>query len=217
MKKIFYFVVILINFPLAAIQLQCANGPVERAGIILVKVYPDGTPCVLVGKDARQGYVNFPAGECDANDVYSSKAATRETREETGNGLHLSSWDIGHKPYVYSRHHKIQLFVHRDDALSVNILTKTVEAAQINPALSRAYKEVNKYYAIPVQNLLDAAKGIQNAGYPPSQQISATGLNAIVSKNGHPLTFESHYLAAIAQDYANTKNIFENATGHIFQ
>lgn len=217
MKKIIYLMGILISFPLFAVQLQCAHGPVERAGIILVKVYPDGQTCVLVGKDKRKGYVNFPAGECDASDHYSSVTAARETREETGNALHFSSQDVSNMDYVYSNRHKIQLFVHRDDNLSVNTLTASVVAAQSNPALGREYKEVDQYYAIPIQNLLDVAKGIQNAGYPSSQNISAQGLNAIRSKNGHNLVFESHYLAAIAQDYANTKNIFENITGQVFQ
>ncbi|MDP1723750.1 MAG: NUDIX hydrolase [Alphaproteobacteria bacterium] len=217
MKKIMYLMGILISFPLFAVQLQCAKGPVERAGMILVKVYPDGVPCVLVGKDIRQGYINFPAGECDLSDQYSFKAAARETMEETGNALHFSSKDVSEMDYIYSNRHKIELFIHRDDNLSVNILTASVAAAQSNPALGREYKEVDQYYAIPIQNLLDVAKGIQNAGYPSSQNISAQGLNAIKSKNGHNLVFESHYIAAIAQDYANAKNIFEKLTGQIFQ
>ncbi|MDP3531673.1 MAG: NUDIX hydrolase [Alphaproteobacteria bacterium] len=216
MKKIMYLMGILISFPLFAVQLQCAKGPVERAGMILVKVYPDGVPCVLVGKDKRQGYVNFPAGECDAADHYSSVTAARETKEETGNALHFRSNDVSKKGYVYSNRHKIQLFVKKTKA-SVTALTQSVQAAQSNPALGREYKEVSQYYAIPIQNLLNVAKGIQNAGYPSSQNISAQGLNAIKSKNGHNLVFESHYIAAIAQDYANAKNIFEKLTGQTFQ
>ncbi|MDP1975191.1 MAG: NUDIX hydrolase [Alphaproteobacteria bacterium] len=216
MKKIIYLMGILISFPLFAVQFQCALGPVERAGMILIKDYA-GTPCVLVGKDKRQGYVNFPAGECDLSDHYSSKAAARETMEETGNALHFSSKDVSKMDYVYSNRHKIQLFVHRDDNLSVTTLTASVVAAQSNAALGREYKEVDQYYAIPIQNLLDVAKGIINAGYPSSQNISAQGLNAICSKNGHNLVFESHYIAAIAQNYVNAKNIFENITGQIFQ
>jgi hypothetical protein len=219
MKKIIYLLIgILISSPLLAVQLTCGNQkPVERAGMILVKVYPDGVPCVLVGRDKRQGYVNFPAGECDAGDGYSSVTAARETKEETGNGLHFGSRQVSGLPYVYSEHHKIQLFVHHDDNLSVNTLTAFVVAAQSNPALGRAYKEVDQYYAIPVQNLLNAAKGIINAGNPSSQNISAQGLNAIRSKNGHNLVFESHYIAAIAKDYAKAKNIFQTITGQIFQ
>ncbi|MDP3531674.1 MAG: NUDIX hydrolase [Alphaproteobacteria bacterium] len=219
MKKIIYLISALISFPLSAVTLSTPAGkPVERAGMILIKDY-NGTPCVLVGKSKHitsAKVVNFPAGVCDAGDTYTSRTAAREAKEETGGLLTYKSSKIRNMPYVYANKH--QLFVKKTKA-SVTALTQAVRAAQLNPSLGHAYKEIDQYYAIPVQNLLNAAKAVNGSrvnGRINQAAIVRNGLNKIKSRNGHDLVFESHYLSTIAKDYKNAKNIFESLTGKKF-
>lgn len=219
MKKITYLIGILfISFPLSAVTLSCPKGPVERAGMILIKSY-NGIPCVLVGKSSHVKnaiIVNFPAGGCDARDRYTTRTAARETKEETGGLLIYDPMRISHMPYIYANKH--QLFVKPTKA-SVRKLTQSVQTAQINPMLSHAYKEVDQYYALPIQNLLNAAKAVNRyrvRGQINQAIIVRNGLNKVKSMNGYDLIFESHYLSTIAKDYTNAKRIFEHLTGKKF-
>jgi 8-oxo-dGTP pyrophosphatase MutT (NUDIX family) len=218
MKKIIYLISVLIAFPLSAVTLSTPSGkPVERAGIILIKDY-NGTPCVLVGRNAKVNsvnLVNFPAGSCERKDRFPSITAARETYEETGASLKYDSAQISRMPYVYADKH--QLFV-KNTRASVTLLTQSVQSA-LRSSLPGAYKEVSQYYAVPIQNLLNAAKAVNGSrvnGRINQAVIVKRGLNRLKSRNGHNLVFDSHYLATIANDYYNAKNVFERLTGRRF-
>lgn len=217
-----YLISVLISFPLSAVTLSCPKGPVERAGIILIKTYQDGTPygtpCVIVGRNAKVrnvNLVNFPAGSCERKDRYTSVTAARETYEETGASLKYDPTQVSKMPYVYANRH--QLFV-KNTRASVTLLTQSVQSA-LRSSLPAAYKEVSQYYAVPIQNLLNAAKAVNGSrvnGRINQAVIVKRGLNRLKSGNGHNLVFDSHYLATIADDYYNAKRIFEYLTGRRF-
>jgi 8-oxo-dGTP pyrophosphatase MutT (NUDIX family) len=219
------FVILSSHSLLEACTLNCSKGKVERAGVVLLKKYKSATghmvPCILLGQDARLHYVNFPGGGCEKKDVTSVHTAMRETMEETGGLLKLPH--LGMAPYIYSPHHKIQLFVYRDDNLSVRKLASSVKMACQNKRLPYAYREVNDYYAVPVQSVLDAAKEIMRYGFPQSKSLPRPGMAKagfnhrkqpvyqLISNSGKPIQLHYAYLSAIARDYMNAKQIFERA------
>lgn len=167
---------------------KCKSGIVERAGVALVKKYPNSQPgleyAVLVGIDANKThpnnknilYVNFFAGKCDKTDKFSSDAAARELFEETSmavkiNSSSLKSGSKGYGGYVYSGDFKpngqntkgknyIQLFFLRDDSFSVAAISKAQDTAAHNKKLPHHFKEVKATCAIPLQDLLNSARQI---------------------------------------------------------
>lgn len=236
MKKcvlFFMFLSLALSHNGSAHIVQEACGPVERAGVILLKQYDRANPaqgaCILVGKDARFDYVNFPAGECDIADRYSSKTAKRELSEETAKFLKLRG--IKHKPFVYSQRHMIKLYLYRNDTFKVQELSDAVKAACADKSLPREFREINDYYAVPVQTLLNAAKDVIAEGIPGTRNLergavaipACLKLNAagkavypMTSRSGKNVDFLYQYLAAIAVDYANVKQKLETEFGCIF-
>jgi hypothetical protein len=138
---------------------------------------------VLVAADAHRTHttstgailrrVNFPAGGCEKNDQYSTVTAVEELYEETGKAIALSSTalqprqDPHYHGYAYSgdfaptnTKYKSynQLFWYRKDDASVNKIDTALAAAASNRKLSKRFKETNKAYALPLQDILDRAR-----------------------------------------------------------
>lgn len=174
--------------------LTCQDGYVERAGVALVKYYPntqnpDLAYGVIVGSDAGKKasgnipYVNFFAGKCETKDKYSTTVAVRELEEETGGAIKLGphqlrrgTGDSHYYGYVYSGDHAqtnthgknyIQLFFWRDDQVSAAQISQAQKAAIQNPSLPRCWKEADNSYVIPLKDLLQRArtiKGLESSG-----------------------------------------------------
>jgi len=102
-------------------ELDCAHGVVQRAGVALVKKYPNSKPGldlgVLVGVHPQAVFnshqygpvprVNFFGGSCDTTDKSSAHAAVRELYEETSKAVKLNASALqngarGYAGYVYS-------------------------------------------------------------------------------------------------------------------
>ncbi len=102
-------------------ELDCTHGVVERAGVALVKNYPNSKPgldlSVFVGVHPQAVFnhhrhgaiprVNFFGGSCDTTDKTSEHAAVRELYEETSKAVKLSASALqngapGYAGYAYS-------------------------------------------------------------------------------------------------------------------
>lgn len=102
-------------------ELDCAHGVVQRAGVALVKKYPNSKPgldmAVFVGVHPKAVFnshqygpvprVNFFGGSCDTTDQSSAHAAVRELYEETSKAVKLNASALqngarGYAGYVYS-------------------------------------------------------------------------------------------------------------------
>lgn len=171
-------------------NLTCQYGRVERAGVIIVKDYGSATAqhnlriAALVGADAGRTklingtslpYVNFFAGGCEVNDKYTTVTAIEELYEETGKGIDLPSSalqrgvDANYFGYAYSgdfaqtntRNKSYnQLFFYRKDDASITAIEAAMAIAAANPALSHRFKETNRAFAIPLQDILDRARNL---------------------------------------------------------
>jgi hypothetical protein len=118
------------------------------------------------------------------------------------------------RPYINAPRQKIQLFIHRDDNMSVTALTAACKNTRYNPALPRTYKEVVQYRVIPVPELLDALDRLAAAGYPSSQQ--APHLYVVHSRNGHQTTLQSNYMRAMASQRQQLRAMLSQACGVSF-
>ena len=102
-------------------ELDCKHGVVQRAGVALVKKYPNSKPgldlAVLVGVHPQAVFnhsqygavprVNFFGGSCDTTDKSSAHAAVRELYEETSKAVKLDPSALqngarGYAGYAYS-------------------------------------------------------------------------------------------------------------------
>ncbi len=102
-------------------ELDCTHGVVQRAGVALVKKYPNSKPgldmAVMVGVHPHAVFnshqhgpvprVNFFGGSCDTTDSSSAHAAVRELYEETSKAVNLNASALqngarGYAGYVYS-------------------------------------------------------------------------------------------------------------------
>jgi hypothetical protein len=230
MRRLFLATLVLLGLTISFTTTQsnasqhftCNHGQdkVERAGIILVKKYGNNLRdyCVLVGEDRSHKYWNFPAGGCDYHldkDAkgrrFTTYTAARETFEETGSMVAINPKKLAGKPFIYSPRHKIQLFVWRDDKLKARSLTQACQACAHNHKLPHSRREVLQYRAIPIIDLLAAANGIHNAGYPKEAQNP--GLYTVYSRNGHATRLQGNYLRAIASDRAKLRAILSQICG----
>ena len=169
-------------------ELDCAHGVVQRAGVALVKKYPNSKPgldtVVFVGVHPHAVFnhnqhgaiprVNFFGGSCDTTDKSSAHAAVRELYEETSKAVKLDPSALNNAGYVYSGDKKakgapdtpgfnyIQMFFLRDDNLSASQISKVQSAALKNPKLAHHFKETKETVAIPLQDLLDRAQYMAN-------------------------------------------------------
>jgi 8-oxo-dGTP pyrophosphatase MutT (NUDIX family) len=227
MKFFILFLFVCISFcgDISAVVKKWNNMDIERAGTLLVKSYGNqlNDQTLLLGHDHAGDYWNFPAGGVDKSDSTPLDTVSRELEEETGGSLKIASNVFGNFPYVYSGHHKILLFVKRNDSLSVTDLTKSCQKAIQNNNLSKAYKEVDKYTAIPIKNILDAAALIEKANFPSTNDIingkKINGLNLkqinkytaaveIMSRNKKSRWVEYRYVSVLAKDLTKAKKIF---------
>lgn len=185
---------------------KCDQGEVERSGVILIKKccgkfeHCQNSFLVLIGDNTEQGFWNFPAGVCDPKaDKDTSDTAVRELCEETGAGLVMRSKAFKNAPYVYGRLPNskagVQLFILRDDTLSVEELTKSVKKAHKNDGFSDEYKEVTRYAAIHVSELIKKLQAIKDAGFPTRE--THPGLYT-VSTHTKKVEMNSIYMRALA-------------------
>ncbi|MBA4750536.1 MAG: NUDIX hydrolase [Alphaproteobacteria bacterium] len=140
------------------------NKPVSGGGALLFKSYfedhPDGRGedlCLLVGHEKNLGYWSLPAGGAEQKDGNIYGTMKRETLEETGGVVDLS----GGEPTLYSRKFQRAFAVVADDTLGCNQLTKAVTTAINNPALGAAWKEMDRYTAISVSEIIKTAQTIR--------------------------------------------------------
>ncbi len=222
----------------------CHFGIVERAGVAVVKHFPQSIPAleytVLVGIDAQKTHngmpcVNFFAGKCDPTDPYSTSAAARETREETAEAIQISGNSLRGCPYAYSGDFKpnggntqgknyIQLFFVRNDALSVTTITQAQVAAVNNHQLPHHLREVRATCALPLQDVLNAARAI--AAYEAAGNFAAAQNDALYTLHtrgngqgaGRMAVFlDPQYLRNLARDINNFVNICQNITNNNVQ
>ncbi len=189
------------TFASATKQFYCHGGTheVERAGMLLVKKYGPKDYAILVGHDAKENFWNFPGGGCESQkDKYTSQAAAREVKEETGGAVDIPGGKVSKLSSVYSVHNKIQLFIYRDDNLSVMSLTQACQKACANKRLPRGFREVDEYRAIPVQNILAACDAIIASKF--SRYGQHYNNYVVLSRNGSPTKIEHHYLDSLARD-----------------
>ena len=182
---------------------------VERAGTIIVKKYGPHDYAILVGEDRRHKFWNFPGGGVEKKDKYTSQTASRETYEETAKLLRYGGRFLAKQPYVYSSKYKTQLFVVRDDQMSIRKLNREVKKINQMKQLPHAYREISAYRAIPVKNIIQAAECIKKMNHPRG---ATHGCYFVVSRGnphqkqpGTPVRLERHYLGVIADDLANFK------------
>lgn len=141
------------------------NKPVSGGGALLLKSYfedhPDGRGedlCLLVGHERNLGYWSLPAGGAEQKDGNIAGTMRRETLEETGGVVRLS----GSEPTLYSRKFGRAFAVVADDTLGCNDLTKAVQSAIANPALGKEWKEMDRYTAISVNEIIRTADIIRS-------------------------------------------------------
>jgi hypothetical protein len=235
-------------------KLTCQHGLVERAGVALVKDYgPTQIPAlrfaVIVGKEVKRSYkttagtvlpyTNFFGGNCEINDKTSEFTAVQELYEETGENICLASYalrdgnDVNYYGYVYSGDFSQvntrgknynQLFFYRKDDASVKDIETAMASAATNPNLAHRFKETDKAYAIPLQDILDKARTIH--------KLETTGQFAQVQNEAHyifqtrgtgdgtnrtDVYIDPQYMRNIARDITrdpnNLTNICRNISG----
>lgn len=192
-----------------SLMIHGGNDVVERAGTIIIKRYGPKDYAVLVGEDRHHKFWNFPGGGVDHKDKYTSQTAARETYEETAKVIRYSSRSLSRKPYVYSPRYKIQLFVVRDDSISIRKLNHEVKKINKQRQLPHSFREISAYRAIPLRRIIDAAECVKQTNHPRKSTHSCYFVmsrgNPKKKQPGDVVRLERHYLGAIAQDLANFK------------
>jgi 8-oxo-dGTP pyrophosphatase MutT (NUDIX family) len=204
------------------------GGKVSRAGILIIKHYSKHKKdyAIFVGENIHTHHKalknpkfssvwNFPGGKYDAKkDKLSTHTAMREYREE----FHVPAPSISHKtPYIYSNRgsnagNPIQLFFVRNDGIKTTVIHHAIQTALKNPALPTDQREINDCRAIPIQNILNAAKATIAAGFPDPSRPGPQGRHHpcyfVKSRSGQLTRIEAYYLQAIAREYQQAKKHF---------
>lgn len=205
-------------------------GKVERAGIILIKKYGKGDYAVIVGEDKnilkKHGklVVSFTAGGCERKDKYTTVTASRETKEETNNNVIIQSKPLTKAPSIFNISKKalnnpnaggIQLFVQRVNNVSVNKLNQDIKKGIKR---QHGYGEMSAFYAIPLKDLMIAAKKVANAGFPHSSNKNPHPAYRLLTRgdgkgnNRTQVYFQGNYLRAIAKNIKEFEAILANQT-----
>lgn len=137
------------------------EGEVQSANVLLLKKNLDGKPVVLLGQNAsNNNQIELPGGHCETKDADAYATAARESHEETGGYLNLSTEFLKSVPYVFADpdHGNRVIFIVRDDMLDRKDMNETIKNALKNPNLSKYYKEIGRYSEISVPDFLKIIK-----------------------------------------------------------
>lgn len=215
---------------LAGTVIKDPAGKVERAGVILIKKYGKNDFAVIVGEDQSilqnhgNHVVSFTAGGCEKNDKYTTETAARETKEETNNHVNIKPKALISAPYVYSVSQRglnnpsaggIKLFVKMANNVSVDDLNQDIKRGIKG---KRGYGEMSAFYAIPLKDLVCAAKKVANSGFSSSPNKTPHTNYMILTRgdgkgnNRKKVYFQENYLRAIAKNIKVFEAILTNQT-----
>ena len=215
--------------------------PVGHAGALLIKKYPQNHPdgageqaCLLVGHDKNLNNYAPPAGSVestldieirDGATYYSSlKTIQREVLEETGGLVHLNDEVLKTLPMLYSSKFHDLLAVVRDDTFSCIALIHSVRNALADLNKSDAWKEMDDYNVLPVDNVITVAQVMKthfdnggNINNLPESILSPrksnhfnTPLVYINTRLGHRVEFCAYYMGAIADTLPQFQDILKD-------
>lgn len=234
-----------IYFCATAMSLNCIFGCVSleatdmqdfsqsRAGVVLLKKYPEGDWGILLGQKAqaiqKHKTINFPSGQYDVQDGENlENTAIREMIEETGGqysplinvtsdkfyktwSTFVSGQDV--PPYIDHRNKDGHIRLYFLDVTSMDhvgrfTLSKGVKSAIADPNLSRDFKEVSNYWAVPLNEVYEAAQIVNFTKNNNYQNRSVTSRGNQIS-----LQIVSYYMAPLAGKLAEFRKIMINITG----
>jgi endonuclease/exonuclease/phosphatase family metal-dependent hydrolase len=155
-----------------------SHNDVGRAGVLLI--VPTGNNSknpfenygIIVGHDKNlNSWMVGQAGKVEAIHRTTAETAASELKEETGGCKYisdkLSASVIAKLPYVYAQvipPTGNQIFIYKtEDKTLFNKIKASVQAAQKNPALAHAYKEIDNVEIVSLQEFMNLLSDIDQA------------------------------------------------------
>jgi 8-oxo-dGTP pyrophosphatase MutT (NUDIX family) len=225
-KSLFSIISICLVMTFASSSMEAQRSEQDlstaRAGVILLKQYPEGDWAMLLGEKAGTTQewksVNFPAGQYDSKDNRDlQNTALREMKEETGGPYSplksVTEYDI-YPTYIdlVPPNGNIRLYFLVVNYLPEGVdvgkgtLGKAVKDAIADPSLGSSYKEVGNYWAVCVKDVVKAAKRVAgSSNTAQKRQFTSRGID-------QKLQLEFYYMEALAKNVKPLCQILQEIT-----